>query len=225
MDHRDNEKKLGWQKRQLVLTLAAAAAMAVIMGTLAWLSYNRGLQTVTRMQMPILWLRDKNDSDIAAIDLGNLDISNEGKTYCLFGVYATADTSYNLQLAYTTNIPLNYKVYCAARGSTPGLPEQDGFSYGEMVIGQDGSGVKGIRGSAAYTHTPTYGGYSNVQGNAEPVYWQAANARAISRGATQYYLLEVSWGSGLSSNKESDMIYVTVATALESTAETTGGSQ
>lgn len=53
MDHGENEgKSVRWQKRQLVLALVLATVVAVIMGTLAWLNYERGLITMARMQMP-----------------------------------------------------------------------------------------------------------------------------------------------------------------------------
>ena len=78
--------------------------------------------------------------------------------------------------------------------------------------------------------TITFGTYEQVQYNAEPVYWQADDAREIKRGQTQYYVLEVNWEQSALSDavkrslyKETEMIYVTVATILEAGTETTGG--
>ena len=80
------------------------------------------------------------------------------------------------------------------------------------------------------THAITFGSYEQVQYNAEPVYWQADDAREIKRGQTQYYVLEVNWEQSALSDavkrslyKETEMIYVTVATILEAGTETTGG--
>lgn len=222
MDHRENEEKsVRWQKRQLVLALVIAAVVAVIMGTLAWLNYERGLITMARMQMPILYLRDEEGSDISRIDLGSLDIGSETPTLRVFGVYATADTEYMLQLSHTTNLPLNYKIYEASQSALDGLTGKvDKFYYNDQSpIG--GSELTG-------THAITFGSYDKVQYNAEPVYWQANDARKIKRGETQYYVLEVNWEQSALSDavkrslyKETEMIYVTVATTLEAGTETT----
>ena len=224
MDHREGEEKsVRWQKRQLVLALVVAAVVAVIMGTLAWLNYERGLITMARMQMPILYLRDEAGSDISRIDLGSLDIGSTTPTLRVFGVYATADTQYMLQLSHTTNLPLSYKIYHASQSVLDGLTgEVDKFYYDDQ---------NPIGGSQLTdTHAITFGSYDRVQYNAEPVYWQADDARKIKRGETQYYVLEVNWEQSALSDavkrslyKETEMIYVTVATILEAGTETTGG--
>ena len=224
MDHREGEEKsVRWQKRQLVLALVMATVVAVIMGTLAWLNYERGLITMARMQMPILYLRDEAGSDISRIDLGSLDIGSTTPTLRVFGVYATADTQYMLQLSHTTNLPLSYKIYHASQSVLDGLTgEVDKFYYDDQ---------NPIGGSQLTdTHAITFGSYDRVQYNAEPVYWQADDARKIKRGETQYYVLEVNWEQSALSDavkrslyKETEMIYVTVATILEAGTETTGG--
>lgn len=231
MDHRQDEKNTRWQKRQLVLALVIAAVVAVIMGTLAWLNYQRGLFTVTRMQMPILYLRDEEGMDTSRVDLGSLDIGSEEGSRCVFGVYATAHTEYMLQLSHTTNLPLSYKIYRASQEPLAGLTGQVGkFYYQESDL------VSGANLSVADTHKITFGDSypsEKVQYNAEPVYWQANDAREIKRGEIQYYVLEVNWDSAALTDavkqqiyKESEMIYVTVATSLgvvAETTETTGG--
>ena len=224
MDHGENEgKSVRWQKRQLVLALVLAAVVAVIMGTLAWLNYERGLITMARMQMPILYLRDEAGSDISRIDLGSLDIGSTTPTLRVFGVYATADTEYMLQLSHTTNLPLSYKIYHASQSVLDGLTGKvDKFYYDDQnpIVGSQLTG----------THAITFGSYDRVQYNVEPVYWQADDAREIKRGQTQYYVLEVNWEQSALSDavkrslyKETEMIYVTVATILEAGTETTGG--
>lgn len=224
MNHREGEEKsVRWQKRQLVLALAMAAVVAVIMGTLAWLNYERGLITMARMQMPILYLRDEAGSDISRIDLGSLDIGSTTPTLRVFGVYATADTQYMLQLSHTTNLPLSYKIYRASQSVLDGLTGKvDKFYY------DDQNPVTGSE--LTDTHAITFGTYGQVQYNAEPVYWKADDAREIKRGETQYYVLEVNWEQSDLSDavkrslyKETEMIYVTVATILEAGTETTGG--
>lgn len=224
MDHADKEEKSArWQKRQLVLALVIAALVAVIMGTLAWLNYERGLITMARMQMPILYLRDGEGSDISRIDLGAMDIGSATPTLRVFGVYATANTEYQLQVSHTTNLPLSYKVYRASQSVLDGLTGKvDKFYYDDQnpIAGAQLTGTHGI----------TFGDYDKVQYNAEPVYWQANDAQPIKRGETQYYVLEVSWEQSALSDavkrslyKETEMIYITVATTLDAVTETTGG--
>lgn len=223
---KNREEGSRWQKRQLVLALGMAALVAAVMGTLAWLNYQRGLFTVTRMQMPILYLKDETDRDTSQISLGSLDINSDQGTRCVFGVYATARTEYMLQLSHTTNLPLSYKIYRASQSALDGFTGQVGkFYYRESDL------VSGDNLSVADTHKITFGDNKKVQYNAEPVYWQASKAREISRKELQYYVLEVNWDTDTLTEevkrnlyKETEMIYVTVATALGAIEETTGGS-
>lgn len=222
------EESRRWQKRQLVLALVLAAVVAAVMGTLAWLNYQRGLFTMTRMEMPILYLKDENGSDTSRLPLGSLDIGSQEAARCVFGVYATAHTEYMLQLSHTTNLPLSYKIYRASQSIFDGFTGQVGkFYYKESDL------VSGGDLSVTDTHRITFGGSDKVQYNAEPVYWQASNTRDIKRNEIQYYVLEVGWDASTLTDevkrniyKETEMIYVTVATslgAIDETTETTGG--
>lgn len=222
MDQEKAEQKNSrtWQTRHLVLALVIAAVVAVIMGTVAWLSYERSLLTITRMQMPILYLRDQEDVDTSAIDVGSLDFSEAGSVSRVFGVYATEDTQYILQLAYTTNLPLKCTLYKAQKAGvlTPGQ-SVDGYQY------DPDSPLEVHQLANAVTRPATYGSYAPVQYNADPIYWQTDAPRSIERKQTQYYVLKISWDAPLENNKESDMIYVTVANALNTDiTETTGGT-
>lgn len=207
MDHRDEEEKKApfWQKRQLALALAGTALLALIASTLAWLNFNRTLQTITRMQMPILWLREGNGKTNATeIELGNLDFSKTGSKEIPFAVYATAKTKYILQLAHTTNLPLSYSLYRKNENNLTLV----GFS--PKTVGNDYS----------------YGNYGNVQAQAYPVYQQTDQPTEIGRNVVHYFVLKVEWNDTNVSAKETDMVYLTVATALEEiapTTQTTGG--
>ena len=178
------------------------------------------------MQMPILYLKDETGGDTSQISLGSLDINSDQGTRCVFGVYATARTEYMLQLSHTTNLPLSYKIYRASRSAFDGFTGQVGkFYYRESDL------VSGDNLSVKDTHKITFGDNKKVQYNAEPVYWQASKAREISRKELQYYVLEVNWDTDALTEevkrnlyKETEMIYVTVATALGAIEETTGGS-
>ena len=200
----NEEKKRGIplsKQQQLALALAGTALLALIASTLAWLNFNRTLQTITRMQMPILWLKESDGvTNATEIDLGNLDFSKPGSKDIPFAVYATANTKYILQLAYTQNLPLTYSLHS---GKDENLT-QLGFSQKKSV-------------DKAYS----YGQYSKVQEKAYPAYQQTDNAIEIGRNEVHYFVLEVKWTNINVSAKETDMVYLTVATALEEIAPTT----
>lgn len=68
-------------------------------------------------------------------------------------------------------------------------------------------------------HNMTYDEYTNVQINAEPVYWQATNVSASPTSInankdafSRHFILRVSWEPGSFDNttKETDMVYISV---------------
>lgn len=204
----NEEKKRGIplsKKQQLALALAGTALLALIASTLAWLNFNRTLQTITRMQMPILWLREGNgETNATEIELGNLDFSKPGSKEIPFAVYATAKTKYILQLAHTTNLPLTYSLY-----------SKEGETLTKLAFSS-----KSVE--TAYS----YGNYSSLQDNARPEYQQTDRPIEIGRNDVHFFVLKVEWTNTNVSAKETDMIYLTVATALEEiapTTQTTGG--
>ena len=204
----NEEKKRGIplsKKQQLALALAGTALLALIASTLAWLNFNRTLQTITRMQMPILWLREGGGKTNATeIELGNLDFSKAGSKEIPFAVYATAKTKYILQLAHTTNLPLTYSLY-----------SKEGETLTKLAFSS-----KSVE--TAYS----YGNYSSLQDNTRPEYQQTDRPIEIGRNDVHFFVLKVEWTNTNVSAKETDMIYLTVATALEEiapTTQTTGG--
>lgn len=205
----NEEKKRGIplsKKQQLALALAGTALLALIASTLAWLNFNRTLQTITRMQMPILWLKESDgETNATEIELGNLDFSKPGSKKIPFAVYATAKTKYILQLAHTTNLPLSYVLYRGQNEDNLAL-----VASSPKTVGNDYS----------------YGNYGKVQKQAYPVYQQIDQPIEIGRNGVHYFVLEVKWTNTNVSAKETDMVYLTVATALEEiipTTQTAGG--
>ena len=218
----DNEKKeSNWQKRQLVLALVTTALLAVVLGTLAWFHYSRSLQTITEVHVPSLWL-----DNISTVDLGEIDVENaENGQYrrrYVFAVVSNEKSPFLLQLAHTTNIPFAYTIKKAEKseGDPKGDYEIAGgvyFTVGSAVEGGYVNRVDSGLADDSY-HEATYGGYANVQKNAEPLYWKSE-----SQGFTQtakpyisYYVLEVSWGGDQGPNvyntKETDLIYLMAIT-------------
>lgn len=166
--------------------------------------------------MPVLYIKDHNEEDTQALSIGNLDVSVKGHKDIVFAVTASRKTQYNMQLAYTTNIPLTYTIYKAAKIGS------------EFVIQKD-TNSQDIQLSLSEltwnTHSETYGEYSKekVQFNAEPEYCQTADAVSINRDEVQFYILRLNWNQTIN-NKETDMIYITVSTKLSESGAGTGGN-
>lgn len=231
MDQNEKKNTEQWQKRQLVLALIATAVLAVMVGTLAWLNYNRRLQTATLVDMPNLIIRGPFGSDSVPIELGDIDVTAGENYRCVFSITASKADAYRLQLAHTTNLPFTYTIYPAVLQSSK--PEgksvyESGnyYSYstamGGNYLNKDATTGLAITDTenAKSKHEITYGSYNHVQKNAEPLYWQS-NSVAVESANRDYYVLEIHWGPGLTNNKETDMVYLTVETALDEPAAST----
>lgn len=211
MDQEREGRNVLWQKTQLILALVVTALLAALLLSLAWLNYSRSLVTATNLNMPTLWLRGGRGQDTVSIELSNINVEDSSvtKKRCIFSVVSTQDNPYIIQLAYTTNIGLTYRVYPTTATS------------GEEVMGV---ALEGRQLAIETTGPKTYGTDINVQVNANPVYWQSVQqeynesdyTESIGRTYVRYYVLEIDWtppegaGSNLKNDKETDMIYLTV---------------
>ena len=210
----NNRKTPFWQKKQLMLAVVVTALLVVVVRSLSWLNVQRTLQTVTRMQMPVLYIKDHNEEDTQALSIGNLDVSVQGPKDIVFAVTASRKTQYNMQLAYTTNIPLTYTIYKAEKNESGFVIQKDTNSQDIQLS---------LSELTWNTHSETYGEYNNVQDNAEPRYRQTAVAASINRDEVQFYILRLNWNQTIN-NKETDMIYITVSTKLSESGSGTGGN-
>ena len=223
------------QKYQLILALIVTALLAVVVGTQAWLTYVRRLQTAAVVDMPNLIIQGPLDSDTAPLELGDIDVTNGNSRQYVFSITATNASGYKLQLAHTTNIPFTYTIYKAQLSTN----ETSGIHIGNFWYDYKTEGTGKLSGEylnlddetkkADHTyHDQTYGGYRNVQQNAEPLYWQSDSVKVQSHETgiqRDYYVLDISWNENLKNNKETDMVYLTVeAVELGSTGQI-GGSE
>lgn len=205
MSHEEN-KKLHRRSLLLIAALAVAIVLTLAAGTLAWLRYDRSLQTAAMIQVPTLSIRGSTD-DAIPIDLGEIDVSGAGSKSVIFRVVSNPGTRYLVQLAHTTNIPLTYTIYPASTDGTGSSVTEHGVTcyYRTVLSGaylnQNGSIADKTQ------HAATYGTYGNVQDNAEPLYWQSEVQ--TSDAGDDFYVLVVSWIGGLQNDKETDMIYLT----------------
>lgn len=183
-------KKPGRFAPVLIAVLAAAVLLSALGGTMAWLRYARSLHTLARIQVPSMTLTGPQGESTLPVALGDMDLSKAGSKESIFRIASNTGTHYILQLAHTTNLPLNYTIYKLSSASDP--------SGGTALAGN-------YRNGDGTLHSVTYGDYDKVQKNAQPLYWQSG---VQTSSGEEFYVLVVTWEAG-ANNKETDMIYIT----------------
>lgn len=222
----NRKNKAGAVRKPLVIGAAVVAAVAALSVTVyAWFTNQRRLDTITKINAPTsLSIGAGAKEDSVYIDMGGIDVESGNEKHFVFCVFSdeTAE-NYKIQLAHTTNIGFEYEIYKAVAGS--GYVE----NYDVLYTAQDGQNyyyTKGETLSGGYInrdpvsliadntyHEKSYGNYSQVQKNAEPLYWQSKPAitpsNIVGTGFVDYYILRVSWASDVKNDKETDMVYIT----------------
>mgnify|MGYP004488481649 FL=1 len=183
-------KKPGRFAPALIAVLAAAVLLSALGGTMAWLRYARSLHTLARIQVPSMTLTGPQGESTLPVALGDMDLSQAGSKESIFRIASNKGTHYILQLAHTTNLPLNYTIYKLSSASDP--------SRETPLVGN-------YRNGDGTLHSVTYGDYNKVQKNAQPLYWQS---EVQTSSGEEFYMLVVTWEAG-ANNKETDMIYIT----------------
>lgn len=178
--------------------LVTASALAAVMGTAAWLTSQRSLSTLTKIDFVTLTLEGRTE-DSVPVNLGALTIG-EAKEMP-FRIVTKKNANYILQLAHTTNLPLTYKIYTA-----------DKWAEKKNLI-------KDANAQEKQYHDETYGTYSSVQKNAEPLYWQA-KCTANAKNGIDYYVLVVNWSNTNVTNKDTEMIYISASLGGDGNAQT-----
>ena len=100
-----------------VLTLTIIAALPVY----AWFTDRRQLKDMKEVNAPTgLFISAAQKEDIKYLSLSGIDLKQNDEnderitsSYYVFCVYGASARAYNLQLAYTTNNPFEYKIYPA----------------------------------------------------------------------------------------------------------------
>ena len=179
--------------------LVTASALAAVMGTAAWLTSQRSLSTLTKIDFVTLTLEGRTE-DSVPVNLGALTIG-EAKEMP-FRIVTKKNANYILQLAHTTNLPLTYEIYTAS----------------EWAVKKDL--IKKPDAPEKQYHEETYGTYTNVQKNAEPLYW-LAECTANAKTGIDYYVLVVNWSDTTNvTNKDTEMIYISASLGGDSNAQT-----
>jgi hypothetical protein len=196
------KKKSGKMMLIISFILLVGMIIAVIIATYSWYVNQKSLSTVTWIKTPmVLTIGSGNNHDIKYLDMGDIDVeSGKSKSY-VFCVYGTPVDNYSLQLAYTTNIAFNYKVYRATIANSSkdadavestyqdeyGKTQTEYFikiSEKPVIDGLTLSQLKESKTDSVakhQSHSLSYGDEyglnaispSAVQSNAEPLYWLA----------------------------------------------------
>lgn len=222
-------KKILHKKRHAVASVTIAAAALLTIPVLAWFYFQKSLQTVTKINAPNpLVIGAGNARDITELELSNIDVSEGKYRDVVFCVYSSEqNTSYHLQLAHTTNIGFTYTIFQASRKNADApdsvdyldktyyFDDESPLNGGYLNEDTENPG-KALK-SGGY-HNTTYPGtktnaYSNVQINAEPLYWKTSSPVILAeKDDTEefinYFVLRVAWGNTVQNNKETDMIYL-----------------
>lgn len=216
-------------KRLLIMLLATALVFAGLVTVYAWFTNQRKLATVTRVNAPSALVIGAGAKESSMnIDIGSINVEDEsGKKDFVFSVYSDNSVeNYKLQLAHTTNIGFVYTIYKADEStSSQGIDSVEYIdeSGNAHYYTKNGDALSGSylnpNGKIAdrSLHGKSYGGYNEVQKNAEPLYWQTTNEIQPTKnnlsGFLDYYILEIRWNEDVSNNKETDMVYLTAGIA------------
>lgn len=206
MTPKHKQNRLRWA---LLLSgiLVTASALAAVMGTAAWLTSQRSLSTLTKIDFVTLTLEGQTE-DSVPVNLGALTIG-EAKEMP-FRIVTKKNANYILQLAHTTNLPLTYEIYTASKWAQ-----------------KSNTLVKAANAPEAQHHDETYSTGDTVQKDAEPLYWLSDTRRANASTGIDYYVLVVNWKSGTTAesviNKDTEMVYLS-ASLLTTNTGTTGGT-
>lgn len=216
-------------KKIFIITIVLLCIIMIVpMSVFAWFSNKRYLTTMTKVTSPaIINIGAGNKENCKYIDLSGIDVEDdETSKDFIFCVHSTATSGkYKIQLAHTTNIAFNYKIFPARIVDKTGetvvkyhskLKNQDLYyeKISDEILGNYINMDSGSQIANDSKHKDTYGNYTNVQKNAEPLYWQTNNAIIVddtnSEGFVDYYVLEVSWDkTKVKNDKETDMVYIT----------------
>lgn len=204
MTPKHKQNRLRWA---LLLSgiLVTASALAAVMGTAAWLTSQRSLSTLTKIDFVTLTLEGQTE-DSVPVNLGALTIG-EAKEMP-FRIVTKKNANYILQLAHTTNLPLTYEIYTASEWA------------------QKTTRIKEANAQELQYPDQTYNTGDQVQTNAQPLYWLAKRTANATTGI-DYYVLVVNWKSGTTAksviNKDTEMVYLS-ASLLTTNTGTTGGT-
>lgn len=217
------EKK---KKLQLVIAVSLSAVLLVALPVYAWFTHKRSIAFTTKINAPTqLYITAGNKESVANLEMADIDVEDDRYKDFVFGIGGADVQQYQIQLAHTTNIPFEYEIYRAKD-----VPEADKNNDTVVYVSDeenktfyyniDGSKISGRylnrQGSEILAdstlHEKSYDTYSNVQKNAEALYWQSdgLSVNDAENPFCDYFIIRVKWNENVKNNKETDMVYLTV---------------
>lgn len=211
--------------------LLLLAILLLTQASVAWFHTGRRISTPSAIAMPAtLDIRGKDNHPIVGIDLSDIALTgNSGSSQFLFCVVGEGTMAYELQLAHTTNVPFQYRIYRARQtGEAPGASwllytaeeTETTYYYGEPLtltaLNPDPESLQAAALSSGDYYDRTYLPSDEVQPAAMPLFEmsQPLNPGSETGSFLDYYVLEVSWES-LTQSKETDMVYLMAQLANE----------
>ena len=214
------------KKRQLVIAVSLSVVLLVALPVYAWFTHKRSIALTTKINAPTqLYITAGNKESVANLEMADIDVENGSYKDFVFGIGGTDVQNYQIQLAHTTNIPFEYEIY-RAKSVQKADKDDDTVVYVSNEVNKtfyyniDGDKISGNylnqNGSEILAnstlHEKSYDTYSNVQKNAEALYWQSGvlPANDNSNPFCDYFIIRVKWNDKVQNNKETDMVYLTV---------------
>ena len=116
------------QKIELITAMVLTLIFVVSLPIFAWFIFQNKMETLTKIKAPALInIRAGNKEDIKFFELSNIDMENVPACY-VFCIKPDGN-QYEIQLAHTTNIPLDYRLYRAESVSDPASEDDYDVDY------------------------------------------------------------------------------------------------
>lgn len=226
------------EKIKLVVAFTMTIIVLISAPTLAWFSQQKQIATMAKVDSPAkLSLKAGAREDIINFKMAGIDVTKGNSKDFVFCVEGEDISSYNIQLAHTTNINFTYTIYQAkeaetgveyvrASDSNPVYYQKAGEPLSGDFVNDTYDEKSGRNvGNTQYEDQSYKNGKNPDQRQkfAEPLYWQTDPAIEANdddydadddeRSFINYYVLEVTWGAGVINDKETDLVYLTAQVA------------
>ena len=217
-------------KQHRLAFIAAAACIAVVGITGAWLVNRANIATLFTVSKPsTIAVKGPNGEEMAQLDLSYTDENKDenGKVTIKRVISVVSDQKqHKIEIAHTTNLKgLNFEVHMATDVKKDASTGQYTYNYNEASDKISGEYLNRDKDkstndynyavdnhAADSRHDANYSDYRNVQSHAEPLYWLETGTTEVTDKNTdglylQNYVITISWIE-TGSTKETDLFYV-----------------
>lgn len=214
-------------KQHRLAFIAAAACIAVVGITGAWLVNRANIATLFTVSKPsTISVKGPNGEEMAQLDLSYTDADKDenGKVTIKRVVSVVSDRpKHKIEIAHTTNLKgLSFEVHMATDVTKDSTTGQYAYTISKQISGEylnrdedkstNDYNYAVDNHAADSRHDSNYSDYQNVQSHAEPLYWLETGATEVTAKNTdglflQNYVITISWIE-TGSTKETDLFYV-----------------